>query len=54
VRPNNTLGDGIDANDTPFFSGFPFLSAPHSGNEVGGPRVHSNPGSSNLNPSNLP
>ena len=54
VSPNNTLGDGIDANDTPFFSGFPFLSSPHPGNETGGPRIHSNPGSTNLNPSNLP
>jgi hypothetical protein len=54
VAPNNALGDGIDANDTPFFSSFPFLSSPHPGNEVGGPRVNSNPGSTNLNPSKLP
>ena len=53
ISPNNALGDGIDANDTPFFSTFPFLSPPHPGNEVGGPRVHSNPGSTNLNPSAL-
>lgn len=53
VSPNNALGDGIDANDTPFFSTFPFLSPPHPGNEVGGPRVHSNPGSTNLTPNNL-
>jgi hypothetical protein len=54
VSPNNALGDGIDKNDTPFFSAFPFLSPPHPGNEVGGPRVNSNPGSTNLNPNNLP
>jgi len=54
VSPNNALGDGIDRNDTPFFSAFPFLSPPHPGNEVGGPRVNSNPGSTNLNPNNLP
>jgi hypothetical protein len=54
ISPNNALGDGIDANDTPFFSSFPFLSAPHPGNEVGGPRVNSNPGSTNLNPSTRP
>ena len=50
VSPNNALGDGVDHNDTPFFSTFPFLSMPHSGNEIGGPRVMSNPGSSNTNP----
>ena len=48
VSPNNALGDGVDANDTPFFSTFPFLRRPHPGNEVGGPRVNSNPGSTNL------
>jgi hypothetical protein len=53
IAPNNALTDRVDANDTPFFSSFPFLSAPHPGNEVGGPRVHSNPGSTNLNPSGL-
>ena len=25
VSPNNALGDGVDHNDTPFFSGFPYL-----------------------------
>jgi len=54
VSPNNALGDGIDKNDTRFFSTFPFLASPHSGNEVGGPRVNSNPGSTNLNPNKLP
>jgi len=53
VAPNNALGDGVGHNDTPFFSGFPYLSAPHPGNEVGGPRVTSNPGSTNLNPASL-
>jgi len=53
TAPNNALTDGVDANDTPFFSSFPFLSSPHPGNETGGPRVHSNPGSTNLDPSGL-
>jgi hypothetical protein len=50
VAPNNALGDGVDHNDTPFLSTFPFLSMPHSGDELGGPRVTSNPASSNTNP----
>jgi hypothetical protein len=27
----NTLGDGVDRNDVPFRSGFPYLAFPHSG-----------------------
>jgi hypothetical protein len=27
----NTLGDGVDRNDVPFLSGFPYLAFPHSG-----------------------
>jgi hypothetical protein len=26
---NNTLGDGVDANDKPLLTAFPYLSTPH-------------------------
>jgi hypothetical protein len=29
--PNNLLGDGVDANDMPFLSSFPFIGTPHQG-----------------------
>ena len=29
IAPNNQLGDGIDANDLPFSSTFPYLADPH-------------------------
>ena len=29
--PNNELGDGVDRNDTPYLSGFPYVGLPHSG-----------------------
>jgi hypothetical protein len=29
--PNNALGDGVDANDVPYLTGFPFLATPHPG-----------------------
>ncbi len=29
--PNNLLGDGVDANDRPFSTQFPYLSTPHQG-----------------------
>ena len=32
--PNNQLGDGVDANDVPFSSTFPYVAAPHQGYEV--------------------
>jgi hypothetical protein len=32
--PNNQLGDGVDANDKPFMSAFPYASTPHQGYEV--------------------
>jgi uncharacterized protein DUF4331 len=32
--PNNQLGDGVDANDKSFLSGFPYASTPHQGYEV--------------------
>jgi len=32
--PNNLLGDGVDANDKPFLTTFPYAATPHSGYEV--------------------
>jgi uncharacterized protein DUF4331 len=32
--PNNLLGDGVDANDKPFFTRFPYVATPHQGYEV--------------------
>lgn len=29
--PNNLLGDGVDANDVPFLSAFPYIGTPQSG-----------------------
>jgi hypothetical protein len=31
--PNNLLGDGVDANDLPFLSSFPYIGTPHQGYE---------------------
>ena len=31
--PNNALGDGVDANDMPFLSSFPYIGTPHQGYE---------------------
>ena len=31
--PNNLLGDGVDANDRPFTSDFPYVAVPHQGYE---------------------
>ena len=31
VSPNNQLGDGVDENDVPFSSEFPYVAAPHQG-----------------------
>jgi hypothetical protein len=31
VAPNNALGDGVNANDKPFTSSFPYVAAPNSG-----------------------
>jgi hypothetical protein len=36
--PNNALGDGVDANDKPFLSSFPYLAAPNPGSDTGGVR----------------
>ena len=32
--PNNQLGDGVDANDKPFLTEFPYVATPHQGYEV--------------------
>lgn len=34
--PNNTLGDGVDLNDKPFLTVFPYLATPHQGYEARG------------------
>jgi hypothetical protein len=31
--PNNLLGDGVDANDKPFLTSFPYQASPHQGYE---------------------
>jgi hypothetical protein len=31
--PNNMIGDGVDANDLPFLSAFPYIGTPHQGYE---------------------
>ena len=31
LSPNNQLGDGVDANDKPFSTSFPYVAAPHQG-----------------------
>jgi hypothetical protein len=31
VAPNNQLGDGVNTNDTPFLSQFPYVGTPHQG-----------------------
>ena len=31
--PNNALGDGVDRNDLPYLSSFPYLAIPHAGNK---------------------
>ena len=32
--PNDVLGDGVDINDKPFLSKFPYVASPHQGYEV--------------------
>ena len=32
-EPNNDVGDGVNANDVPFLSTFPYVSTPHQGYE---------------------
>jgi hypothetical protein len=33
LSPNNLIGDGVDANDKPFSTTFPYLASPHQGYE---------------------
>ena len=33
-RPNNLLGDGVDANEKPFSTSFPYAATPHQGYET--------------------
>ena len=40
VNPNNQLTDGVDANDKPFLSTFPYVALPSSGYDS---RPHANP-----------
>ena len=41
--PNSTLGDGVDRNDVPYLTRFPYLGTPHSGNtKTGKPHEHHN------------
>jgi Domain of unknown function (DUF4331) len=29
-KPNNTLGDGVNANDVPFLKSFPYVASPQA------------------------
>ena len=31
--PNNLVGDGVDENDMPFLTSFPYIGTPHQGYE---------------------
>ncbi len=33
LAPNNAIGDGVNVNDRPFLSAFPFIGTPHQGYE---------------------
>ena len=37
LSPNNLVGDGVDQNDVPFQSTFPYVADPHEGYQVPGP-----------------
>ena len=39
IEPNNQLGDGVDVNDQPFMSTFPYISTSHSGYLVGNENI---------------
>jgi hypothetical protein len=39
--PNNSLGDGVNANDRPFLSAFPYVASPHQGYDHGHHKVGS-------------
>jgi hypothetical protein len=40
VAPNNTIGDGVDSNDVPYLTRFPYLGTPHPGNVNGNGEPH--------------
>jgi hypothetical protein len=35
LSPNNLLGDGVDANEKPFLTSFPYVADPHQGYDHG-------------------
>jgi hypothetical protein len=35
LSPNNQLGDGVDANEKPFLTSFPYVADPHQGYDHG-------------------
>ena len=37
ISPNNSLGDGVDANDVTYLDVFPYLASPHTGLKKDGP-----------------
>ena len=37
VVPNNQLGDGVNQNEKPFLTSFPYLASPSAGSDFGGP-----------------
>jgi hypothetical protein len=39
--PNNLVGDGVNENDLPFLSSFPYVGTPHQGYEHGHHKVGS-------------
>jgi hypothetical protein len=48
--PNNLIGDGVNVNDKPFLSTFPYVAAPFSGYDMGVNSFHHPTGSLNTGP----
>jgi len=48
LSPNNTVGDGVNENDMPFLSSFPYVATPHQGYE----HTHHKVGSTSTPPIN--
>ena len=48
LSPNNTVGDGVNDNDMPFLSSFPYVATPHQGYE----HTHHKVGSTSTPPIN--
>ena len=40
VAPNNGLADGVDENDVPYLTSFPYLATPHAGKVQATPLVN--------------